>query len=645
MSVACNFAAGNTNMARALHTPTKHFETMIHPRHESISFQASQICSFPRRLAVISVVYLLFYANSESVVVSAQEPFECGATFPGTVLKVAGSWVVRPIAELWKASYLQTCPDAGVVDIERGGNDDAISRLCSATLPSVDIAMLSRPVRDMEAEVKLDGITYTCNIGDTTREFVQLDVALDGLAITTLRGSDSDLCIQQIGGLSRDQLRWMFSSYSESQLLSSGWDPAAIPNSDGDPTTHLWCELLAHPSCLCNEIRIAGSVDGTQPHQYFGQFTFEDYDNGETFDQSKYFASDNYFDIIQYLDDTGDAIAYVRVPIFERNNQVLSSAPILADFGIFIPPNGSTLQTGDYPYSRRVFMNIIASNAVSYRSSQPFIRFGYSSLGLALVSAAGLVPIPEDEVPELLTRISAPPVLCFSGQNTVIVRGKGTVALSELRLHDYVLVQDNAYSEVISFGHFLPNDVGEFLQIQTQATQIEISPLHLLRINGSLHPAAHVKVGDMLGNDTVISLSMISSRGIYAPITESGFIAVSGVVSSSYVQLWDIEPNLMHTVSHWALAPMRICKRLSLPICSGEAYNEIGIAKQYMIAMEAIGWITDANFIVQAIAVLLSLPVLLIARLLENVMCVLQAALVGVSILLLARQRVKSKLT
>lgn len=584
---------------------------MFRPRHELRNRWAAQALALARRITIVSAI--LLFQN-----VSAQEPFECGTALPGTVLTMAGSWVVRPIAELWKTSYLQSCPDAGVLNIEPSGNDDAIYRLCAAAgVPSVDIAMLSRPVRATEAEAQSDGTTYSCNVGDTRREFVQLDVALDGLAITTLRGSPTDDCIQQLGGLSRDQLRWIFSSYSDNELLATGLDANSIPNSDGDPSTRHWCELLDHPSCVCREILIAGSPDGTQPHQYFGQFTFAEFDKGETFDQTKYFSSASDFDVIQYLDDTGDAIAYFRVPVYNSNNMVLSSAPILADNGIFVPPNGSTLQTGDYPYSRRVFMNVIVSDASSYRASQPFIRFGYSPLGLALVSSTGLVPIPEDEVPELLSRVSAPPLLCFSGQNTVVVKGKGTISMANLKLDDYVLANHNSYSKVVSFGHYLPDGVGEYLQIQTQSSQIEISPFHLLSVNGSLHPALHVKVGDVLGHDRVVSMTTVSSRGIYAPITESGFIAVSGVVSSSYVQLWDMDPSLMHTISHWALAPIRACKQLSLPLCSSESYNEIGIAKQYVFTLKWILQTTTSGSTVPTILSVASLPFLFIARLLE----------------------------
>jgi hypothetical protein len=356
-----------------------------------------------------------------------------------------------------------------------------------------------------------------------------------------------------------------------------------------------------------------------------GQFSFRDYDIGETFDLPRYFSSTSDFDIVRYLDDTGgNAIAYLRVPDFESNANVLSAAPILGTSGIYIPPSESTLQSGEYTYSRRVYMNVIVSDAVSYRATHPFLRFGYTQLGSALVKSVDLVPIPDVEIPKMLALLP-PPVLCFSGHNTVVVRGKGTITIEDLQLDDYVHVGKGSYSKVISFGHFLPDGVGTFLRIESQHKhrRIEISPLHLLYVGGQLRAAKDTAVGDLLDdNDRIVSITTVRSRGIYAPLTESGRIAVSGVVASSYVALWNIPPSLMHYVSHFALAPLRICKAMSMTHCIGESYNDFGMATQYVHPIQALDWATRSSLSMQLAAVVCVSPLLFLFWLLESLLSV-----------------------
>lgn len=103
---------------------------------------------------------------------------------------------------------------------------------------------MSRQWKDTEAEKQADGYTYNCLIGDTTRSAIQIDVAIDGLSVVVKSGGAAAGCLDKLPGLTIDQLRWIFSSYTDSELTATGWDAAAaIPNSDNDENTHLWSEL------------------------------------------------------------------------------------------------------------------------------------------------------------------------------------------------------------------------------------------------------------------------------------------------------------------------------------------------------------------------------------------------------------------
>ena len=107
-----------------------------------------------------------------------------------------------------------------------------------------------------------------------------------------------------------DQLRWIFSSYTEAELEASGWDASSVANSDGDDATHLWSELSA--DCPEAEIKIAGPDSESGTYEYMSETIFADLDNGEIFDAARpdtYFNSDVDEAIVAYLEANADAIA------------------------------------------------------------------------------------------------------------------------------------------------------------------------------------------------------------------------------------------------------------------------------------------------------------------------------------------------
>jgi len=95
----------------------------------------------------------------------------------------------------------------------------------------VDIGDMSRGWKEEEAKESL-GFLYDCLKGDTERSAMQVPVALDGVTVTTGLGGPAGECVGILGGLTVDQLRWMFSDYTESQLEATGWDPLSIENSE-----------------------------------------------------------------------------------------------------------------------------------------------------------------------------------------------------------------------------------------------------------------------------------------------------------------------------------------------------------------------------------------------------------------------------
>jgi ABC-type phosphate transport system substrate-binding protein len=113
---------------------------------------------------------------------------------------------------------------------------------------------MSREWKSAEAS-DVDGFLYDCVIGKNM-SIMQVPVALDGVTVVAnLNGAASE-CIGILGGLSTDQLRWMFSVYTEDELNNTGWNASSITHSDGNSSTRLWNEI--DNRCQIKEILIAG---------------------------------------------------------------------------------------------------------------------------------------------------------------------------------------------------------------------------------------------------------------------------------------------------------------------------------------------------------------------------------------------------
>lgn len=359
----------------------------------------------PHTLSLLATS-LFFLLVSTSVVANVV----CGPD--GKSIGIAGSSTVRPVAELWATAYRQTCPNVGEIAVEGGGSSAGAGRVCANADKGtpVDIGDMSREWKlDVEAEVEDEAnYVFRCLKGDTTRSAIQIDVAIDGLTVATQASGPGTDCLNKLGGLTIDQLRWIFSSYNDTQLIATGWDESALANSDGDESTHLWSEL--HPDCVQVEIKIAGADSESGTFEYFLETVMKDHENGEGFAYTgrpyQYFNSELDRDIVLYLESiAGEGIGYFGYAYYFENQQILDAAPIQNKAGDFIPPNPETVGDGTYnPLARRIFMNL-HNDEESLEATAPFIRFGLSEEGTELVSQTGYVPLPDFVKADMLARL------------------------------------------------------------------------------------------------------------------------------------------------------------------------------------------------------------------------------------------------
>ena len=322
-----------------------------------------------------------------------KDDYWCGSD---QTITVAGSSTVFPVMNGWGDEYSGTdglCPGY-TLTIEGGGSGAGAGRVCdnSEKGTKVMIGDMSRGWKAEEATSYGNGV-YHCLKGDTSIQVTQLPVGLDGLSVVVKKGGAADTCVSGMGGLTVDQVRWIYSDYTAAELVATGWDSNSLANSDGDDSTHLWSELDA--SCPASEIKIAGADSESGTYEFFGDAMFADKDaGGETFDLNR---PDGYTNsaqdevVVNYLESNGDAIGYFGYAYYVAEQDKLSALPIQNSAGNFVAPNAETIADGSYnPLTRAIYINV---NHEYMDEVYNYLRYAFSALGDEVVNSVGYVPL------------------------------------------------------------------------------------------------------------------------------------------------------------------------------------------------------------------------------------------------------------
>jgi Hint module len=171
----------------------------------------------------------------------------------------------------------------------------------------------------------------------------------------------------------------------------------------------------------------------------------------------------------------------------------------------------------------------------------------------------------------------------------VEAKDRGIIQMTQLQIGDFVKSGRNQFTQVYGFGHLDRDREELFLQIafhdddiNQEANEIsynlEISAEHLVYVNKNQQTyymqAADVVEGDELSGKRVKSIHPIVRRGVYAPLTHSGDIAISGIVVSNYVALlrnW-FPHRQQHYLGHFLFYPQRLFCSYFIEACMKEKY-------------------------------------------------------------------------
>jgi ABC-type phosphate transport system substrate-binding protein len=546
----------------------------------------------------------------------------CG---PGGSIFMGGATTVYPQAVLWGGVYADACGVA--VTVFSGGSTPAAQFACGIPVPGsgtvANIATMSRQFLSSEAVLPAggNGYDYQCVIG-TKRTVREFPVGIDGITFAFPLNGAASQCIATLPGkgLTIDQLRWIYSSYTYAQLVANGWDPKSLPNYIGSDTDHFWFEL-GGSGCVPEEIFIAGSPSTTGTFQYFVSVTMTG--PGETVAMNRptgyFYVPDNDPDeVVAFLQQTSPSIGFFGYSYYAKNTQTLGAASIKNKAGVFVPPTETTFVDGSYnPYTRPVYMQL-ETTFLEFQTTSAFVMFGTETTeGDTLTVAAGLFPISAATKTLIKPRFTLT-VPCFSETSTVQVFNKGVIAMKDLQIGDQVINANGKFDTVYSFGHYAPDIQAEFIQIHALGLSqpLEISKEHMIfKASGAAVPASAIAVGDRLQlydgvKGEVKKILTVIRHGAYAPFTMSGTIVVNNVVTSSYVDLQNKvgfliigsyqTPLSMQFLAHMFQAPHRLACKISPIYCQKETYDESGISSWVAGPFALAEWAIRQNVVIMS---------------------------------------------
>jgi len=196
-------------------------------------------------------------------------------------------------------------------------------------------------------------------------------------------------------------------------------------------------------------------------------------------------------------------------------------------------------------------------------------------------------------------------IQCFPASSTVVVRDRGRIPLSSLRVGDHVLVMRRSgpwlsggkssgwsmhFEPVITWLHHEPDAKMEIVQVRHSLGEVNISLDHMIfakKAESSCFEAIHardVAVGDRvlapwidgsLVEPQVLSVTRQIAEGAYAPLMPSGALLVDGTAVSCYTAPNDLKSlppyaallgalkcltgrESAHDVAHMLMFPLRI---------------------------------------------------------------------------------------
>ena len=266
---------------------------------------------------------------------------------------VDGSSTAFPISEAMAEEFMRDNSGARVT-VGTSGTGGGFKKFCNG---ETDISNASRPIKDSEVEM----------CGDNGVDFIELEVAFDGISITVNPENDVFQC------LTMDQ-------------LNRAWEPGS--------SVTTWQDI--EPEWPDDEIEFYGPGPDSGTFDYF-----TDTVNGEEgATRNDYQASEDDNVLVQGVAGDKGALGYFGFAYYTENADKLKIVEIDGGEGC-VAPTAETIRNGEYaPLSRPLYI-YVRTDALKRPEIAAFTRY-HLDFAEALVPEVGYVPLATYE-PEYAT--------------------------------------------------------------------------------------------------------------------------------------------------------------------------------------------------------------------------------------------------
>ena len=284
---------------------------------------------------------------------------------------VTGSSTVEPISVRVGELAGELSGGDLAVTVEGPGTGDGFATFCEGESRHSDA---SRPIKEEEAQI----------CADAGIEFVELEVAIDGLTVAT----------------SPDNADVELPRRAPACTRCSGPSPRASPT--GATRSELAAEVgSAYADAFPDApLVIGGPGEESGTYDTFVEFAIADLAEervGEdsVFTRADYTSSPNDNLIVEAIEGSPTSLGWIGYAYYAAEAERMKAIEIDGGEGC-VAPTPETIGDGTYPFSRSLYIYVNTANAAENPAVASYVDLYLSPQGLAQVSAAGYVDLPAE---------------------------------------------------------------------------------------------------------------------------------------------------------------------------------------------------------------------------------------------------------
>lgn len=297
-----------------------------------------------------------------------------GGDVSGEVI-ISGSSTVQPISVAVAESFADVSPDVAV-NVDGPGTSDGFELFCAG---ETDINDASRAIKEEEVQA----------CADNGVEFIEIEVALDGITVMTNPANDAVEC------LSLNDLYAIVGPESEGfENWSDAQDLATTLGSDTElPDAPLDITAPGEESGTYGAFIDLATKSIAETRAESGDITE---DQIETL-RPDYTTQANDNAIIQAMEGSDSSFGWVGFAFAQEAGDQVKELQIAGDDGTCVAPSADTVVDGSYPLSRSLYLYVNAANAQDNPGLAAYVDY-YVGDGIGAATDVGYVALPEDRL-------------------------------------------------------------------------------------------------------------------------------------------------------------------------------------------------------------------------------------------------------